>query len=102
MRLLARSAAVVYLTTPTHHWHLLGMAIASHLGASAEMEWPHDIVCWPRHRLVEDADFRAAQELFGGGGDLQKQKLKTMKEHENYGKVCVHRRIICVPQRDGP
>lgn len=40
-----------------------------------------------KQKLVEDADFRAAQELFGGGGDLQKQKLKTMKEHENYGKA---------------
>lgn len=39
-------------------------------------------------RLVEDADLRAAQELFGGGGDLQQQKLKTLKEHEIYGRVC--------------
>lgn len=39
-------------------------------------------------RLVEDADLRSAQELFGGGGDLLAQKLKTLKEHENYGRVC--------------
>jgi hypothetical protein len=38
-------------------------------------------------RLVEDADLRSAQELFGGGGDMQTQKLKTLKEHENYGRV---------------
>lgn len=38
-------------------------------------------------RLVEDADLRAAQELFGSGGDMQQQKLKTLREHENYGRV---------------
>ena len=38
-------------------------------------------------RLVEDADLRAAQELFGSSGDMQQQKLKTLREHENYGRV---------------
>lgn len=30
---------------------------------------------------------RSAQELFGSGGGLEQQKLKTLKEHESYGKV---------------
>jgi translation initiation factor 3 subunit J len=40
-----------------------------------------------KQRLIEDADLRNAQELFGIGGGLEKQKLKTMKEHDTYGKA---------------
>jgi len=46
----------------------------------------HYVLC----RLVEDADLRAAQELFGSRGDgLETQKLKTMKEHDSYGRVSI-------------
>ena len=43
-------------------------------------------------RLVEDADFRAAQELFGGQ-DLDKMQLKSAKDFEDFAATLVHKYV---------
>ena len=43
-------------------------------------------------RLVEEADFRAAQELFGGQ-DLDKMQPKSAKDFEDYAAALVHKYV---------
>lgn len=45
-----------------------------------------------QQRLVEDADFRAAQELFGGQ-DLDKMQLKSAKDFEDFAATLVHKYV---------
>ena len=49
-----------------------------------------DIRCC--NRLVEEADFRAAQELFGGQ-DLDKMQPKSAKDFEDYAAALVHKYV---------
>ena len=46
-----------------------------------------------RHRLVEDADFRAAQELFGGQ-DLDKMQPKSAKDFEDFAATLAHKYVL--------
>ena len=43
-------------------------------------------------RLVEEADFRAAQELFGGQ-DLDKMQLRSAKDFEDFAANLVHKYV---------
>ena len=45
------------------------------------------------HRLVEDADFRAAQELFGGQ-DLDKMQPKSAKDFEDFAATLAHKYVL--------
>ena len=45
------------------------------------------------NRLVEEADFRAAQELFGGQ-DLDKMQLKSGKDFEDFAANLAHKYVL--------
>ena len=45
------------------------------------------------NRLVEEADFRAAQELFGGQ-DLDKMQLKSAKDFEDFAANLAHKYVL--------
>ena len=47
----------------------------------------------PANRLVEEADFRAAQELFGGQ-DLDKMHLKSGKDFEDFASALAHKYLL--------
>ena len=45
------------------------------------------------NRLVEEADFRAAQELFGGQ-DLDKMQPKSAKDFEDFAATLAHKYVL--------
>ena len=45
------------------------------------------------NRLVEEADFRAAQELFGGQ-DLDKMQPKSAKDFEDFAVTLAHKYVL--------
>ena len=44
-------------------------------------------------RLVEEADFRAAQELFGGQ-DLDKMQPKSAKDFQDFAGALAHKYVL--------
>lgn len=47
----------------------------------------------PAGRLVEEADFRAAQELFGGQ-DLDKMQPESAKDFQDFAGALTHKYVL--------
>lgn len=66
------------------------------LSAAYALSWSEGTLRCPWRRLIEEADLRAAQELFGGasgsgGSKLDSMLPKSVKDFEEYAEALVNR-----------